>query len=77
MMYVCANLVDTLICSGSSNCLSQLILLLCLCLCSVHMRVHLVQNCEIAMHMSPICLACIKAIVTSILDVVAKVYNTN
>ena len=52
-------------------------LLLCLCLCSVHMRVHLLQNCEIAMHMSPICLACIKAIVTSILDVVAKVYNTN
>ena len=52
-------------------------LLLCLCLCSVHMRVHLLQKCEIAMHMSPICLACIKAIATSILDVVAKVYNTN
>ena len=77
MMYICAKLVDTLIYSGSSNCLSQLILLLCLCLCSVHMRVHLLQNCEIAMHMSPICLACIKAIATSILDVVAKVYNTN
>ena len=41
------------------------------------MHIHLLQNYEIAMHMSPICLACIIAIVTSILDVVAKVYNTN